>query len=87
MKLEFYNYLIFLNIISFLLCCFDKRLAIKRKYRISEKILIFISSIGGVFGFLLASMLIKHKNKKKRFINLIYSILIIWIIMLIYLNI
>ncbi len=87
MKLELNVYLLFLNAISFLLCCFDKKLAIKGKYRISEKILIFISLIGGIFGFSLASTIFRHKTKKKRFINLIYSILIIWIIMLIYLNI
>lgn len=87
MEIEFIIYILFLNAISFFLCIFDKKLAIKRKYRISEKIFIFLSSIGGVFGFLLASLLFRHKIKKKKFIGIIYTILIIWIFMLIYTNI
>lgn len=87
MGIEFYIYILFLNAISFLLCLFDKIFAIKKRYRISEKILLLISLLGGVFGFLFASMLFRHKTKKKKFIGIIYLILILWIILLFYLNI
>ena len=86
MQQEFNIYILFLNAISFLLCFFDKRLAIKKRYRISEKIFIYLSLIGGVFGFTIASIMFRHKIKKIKFIGIIYSILIVWIIMLIYLN-
>ena len=44
------NYLIIINIISFIIMGLDKLFAIKNKRRISENTLLFLSIIGGVFG-------------------------------------
>lgn len=77
------NYLIVINLIAFMMCCFDKYLAIKRKYRISEKLLLGISVIGGVFGFYIASRIVRHKTKDKKFL-IIYPVLILWIFIIVF---
>ena len=77
------NYLIIINLIAFVTCCFDKYLAIRKKYRISEKLLLGISIIGGVFGFYIASRLVRHKTKDKKFL-IIYPVLIVWIFIIIF---
>lgn len=86
MNIDIIVFLLFINIISFFLCIFDKFLAKRRKFRISEKILLGSSIVGGVFGFLLASKLVRHKTKNKKFKFILYPTLFIWIIILIYLN-
>jgi uncharacterized membrane protein YsdA (DUF1294 family) len=57
---------------------YDKNLAQRRKYRISEKILIFLSVLGGFIGFLLASKIFRHKTKDKKLLTIIYLTTIIW---------
>lgn len=52
MKLFIY-YILIINFISFLIMYIDKRKAIKKKWRISENTLIFISIIGGSIGMLI----------------------------------
>lgn len=79
------NYLTIINIIAFILCFFDKRLAQKRKTRISEKILLLLCILGGVFGFLIASRIFHHKTKDLKFKIFMYPTLFIWIIILFYL--
>lgn len=78
------KYLIIMNLIALILCCFDKYLAIKRKYRISEKILLGICLIGGVFGFSIASRIVRHKTKDKKFLLIMYPILVVWIFIIIF---
>lgn len=77
------RYLVFINILGFILCVVDKYFAIKKKYRISEKIIILNSLLGGVFGFVIGMHLVRHKTKKKTFYIPIYIILIIWIIFIV----
>lgn len=74
-------YLVIINILAFLICYIDKRKAIKNKKRISERTLLFISLIGGCFGFLLGMYLFHHKTKKLKF-KLVYLHVIIWIIII-----
>lgn len=78
------KYMVFINILGFIVCCFDKILAIKKKFRISEKLLIAICLIGGIFGFYLGTKLARHKTKDKKFL-IMYPILLIWIFIIIYL--
>lgn len=68
-KLEtlFLTYLLLINILSFILFAIDKRKAKRKKWRISEKILLSISIIGGATGSLMAMVLFKHKLSKKVF--------------------
>ena len=59
------KYIVFINMLSFLLYGFDKLLAKKKKFRISEKLLLFISIMGGPYGAILGSNIFKHKIKKE----------------------
>ena len=74
-------YLIIVNVIGFLLCFIDKRLAVKHKYRISESVLLFISLIGGCLGLLISMYMFHHKTKKLKF-KLVYVFIVIWIVIL-----
>jgi len=71
------NYLIIINIISFIIMGLDKLFAIKNKRRISENTLLFLSIIGGVFGTTLGMIIFKHKIRKPKFLILIPIILIL----------
>ena len=76
-KINFY--LLIINITSFLLMGIDKFQAIRKKYRISETALLFISLIGGSIGTILGMIIFKHKIKKIKFIILLPLFLIILI--------
>lgn len=83
MKLFIY-YILIINFISFLIMYIDKRKAIKKKWRISENTLIFISIIGGSIGMLIGMNLFRHKTKHKKFTIGIPIIIIIQIYILYY---
>jgi len=55
------------NIFTFFLYLIDKRKAIKNKWRISEKVLIFFTLALGGIGAILGMCLAKHKTKSKKF--------------------
>lgn len=79
------EYLIIINILSFILYGIDKLKAIKKEERISEKTLILIGILGGSIGSLIGMNLFRHKTKKLKFIISLPLILIIHIIVVIYL--
>lgn len=58
-----YYYLI-INCITFFLFAFDKRAAIKHRYRISERTLFIFIIIGGCIGSYLAMWICHHKTRK-----------------------
>lgn len=60
-------YLLLVNLYTFGLMGYDKSQAIHHKWRVPEANLLFISSIGGGAGGLLASRLFHHKTQKKKF--------------------
>lgn len=64
---EFYIYLAVINTITFLAFGIDKLCAILNRRRISEKMLISFSAIGGSLGALVGMVLFKHKISKPRF--------------------
>lgn len=74
------NYLILINVISFIIYGLDKYKAIKKKRRISEKTLLIISLMGGPIGSILGMYTFRHKTKKIKFKLLNPLILILWII-------
>lgn len=78
----FIYYLIIINIIGFIVVFYDKRQAIKKKNRISEKNLLVISIIGGCYGFVISMYLFHHKTKKVKFKVLLPMINIIWLIII-----
>ena len=63
----FLLYILFINIFSFTLMLIDKKMAIKKKWRISEQTLLSVSFIGGSLGAYLAMILFRHKTKHFKF--------------------
>lgn len=76
------NYLLIINIITFIIYGIDKYKSIKHKYRISESILIILAILGGALGAFLGMIIFHHKTKKKKFI-IIPIILLIWVYILV----
>lgn len=76
-------YILFINILAFTLYGTDKYLAKKKLFRISEKLLLLVSSIGAPYGSLLGSYTFHHKTKKIKF--KIWNVLmsIVWLFLLI----
>ena len=60
-------YLIFVNIAAFALYGIDKHKAVKGRWRIPERTLIFIAVIGGSAGALAGMLIWHHKTRKKKF--------------------
>lgn len=60
-------YLIVINIIGFLSMYIDKKRAIKKQWRISEKALIIIAIVGGSIGSYLGMQQFRHKTKHSKF--------------------
>ncbi len=54
---------LFMNILGYLSMWSDKRRAIKKKYRISEKALFIIAILGGSLGSILGMQKFRHKTK------------------------
>lgn len=63
----FIYYLAFINIVGFFIMLIDKKRAIKKQWRISEKALIGVSIIGGSLGMLAGMNTFRHKTKHKKF--------------------
>lgn len=60
-------YILLMNIWAFALYGIDKRNAIRRKLRISERKLIRVCAWGGAGGGLFGMLLFRHKTKHKKF--------------------
>ena len=56
-----------INIISVLICCFDKLMAIKTGPRIPEKTLMHLSVLGGSIAMYITMNIIRHKTRHKKF--------------------
>lgn len=75
-------YLIGINSLSLILFEIDKYKAIKKKYRIPEKILLLTSMMGGSLGSIIGIFTFHHKTRKLKFTILIPLILLTQIIIL-----
>lgn len=71
-------YLLIINIIIYFFYLVDKKLAIKHKYRISEKILLGLAILGGGYGGLISMFLTHHKTRKEYFYLINVCSMIIW---------
>ena len=60
-------YYLFINLLSFIILGVDKYLAIKHKWRISEKTLLVSFILGGFWGGGLGMVIWHHKTKKLYF--------------------
>lgn len=61
-------YLIVANIVGIGIMGYDKRKAVKGKWRISEKMLFCVSLVGGSIGTLVGMYLFHHKTKHWYFV-------------------
>ena len=61
------NYLIGINVVTFLLYGIDKWKAQRGKWRIPEETLIWLAVVGGSIGALIGMYLFRHKTKHRKF--------------------
>lgn len=70
--MEYLLYLLgLINLISFIFYGVDKYKAIKQKYRVPEKTLLWLAFLGGSVGAFIAMILFRHKIRKTKFIILV----------------
>ena len=60
-------WLIFINIITYIIYAIDKYKSMHHKWRIRESTLIMLAVIGGSVGALLAMYTVRHKTKHNKF--------------------
>jgi len=77
-------YLVVINLISAAVCVFDKKRAVRNKWRVSEKSLMLLAVLGGGVGMYAAMLAVRHKTRKKKFMIGIPVIIIIETAALIY---
>lgn len=77
-------YFVIINIIAFILYGIDKQKAIRDKFRIPERVLIFVAIIGGALGAFLGMNIFHHKTKKKKFSITVPVLLVIWTLLIIW---
>lgn len=82
--IKFIYYLILINLIGFFIMGYDKRKAKRSEWRVSERILMTVSIVGGSIGMLFGMRYFRHKTKHKLFIYGIPLILIVQIGIILY---
>ena len=60
-------YLIVINMISVIITIYDKRAAVKRRWRVRESTLLIVSALGGSVLMYLIMLLIRHKTRHVKF--------------------
>lgn len=60
-------YLTVVSLIAVVFTVYDKYVALKGKWRVSEETLLCISAVGGSFAMLLTMIVIRHKTNKIKF--------------------
>lgn len=78
-------YLLFINIIAFALMGIDKRRAVRKAWRISEKTLFLSALLGGSIGAIAGMQIFRHKTKHWYFKYGMPAILILQLVLLFYL--
>lgn len=71
-------YLVFINLLAFILYGIDKRRAINRKSRIPESILIWMARLGGGLGCWMAMIILHHKKRHSKFLINVPLWIIVW---------
>ncbi len=66
-----FYYLALVNAAALVLCVADKRAAIQKRRRISERTLFALALIGGATGLFIGMLAVRHKTRKMRFMVLI----------------
>ena len=77
-----YIYFAGMNLLTFLLFGLDKYQAVRHRFRISERVLLGTSALGGALGGLFGMLLFHHKTKKAKFRIWIPSLLAAYLVFL-----
>ena len=72
------SYLVIINLIAFTLYGIDKKRAIRKEYRISERVLLWMARLGGGIGCWLGIKVFRHKTKHAKFRIVVPLWLLIW---------
>lgn len=67
MKTEYLIIYGIINLISFVLMTYDKRMAVTKGWRIPEVVLLGVAALGGAPGTLMAMRMWRHKRTKLKF--------------------
>lgn len=73
------------NLVVFCIYGYDKRCAIKDKWRVPEKVLIGLTFLGGSVGAYLGMTVFRHKTKHTKFTVLVPLALLIHIVLVVWL--
>lgn len=83
----FIYYFVVINIVAFVVYGIDKYRAKKHKWRVSEKVLIGLATVGGFVGAITGMQIFRHKTKHMKFVIGVLVITILWIVgFVLYLN-
>ena len=69
-------YVLILTVFGFCICAYDKRAAIKKRWRVSEKALFVIALLGGSLGIFIAMFAVRHKTRRWYFMTFMPMIII-----------
>ena len=72
------SYLIVINLIAFILYGIDKKRSIRKEYRISERVLLWMARLGGGIGCWLGIKVFRHKTKHTKFRIVVPLWMFIW---------
>ena len=78
------SYLIIINLIAFVLYGIDKKRSIRKKYRISERVLLWMARLGGGIGCWLGIKLFSHKTKHTKFRIVVPLWIVIWVVAVVF---
>lgn len=75
-------YLLFINLLGFVLYGVDKAKSKGRSRRIPERTLLWVARLGGGVGCWMGMMLFRHKTKHDRFMALVPLWTVLWAVVL-----
>ena len=77
------SYILFINVLAFILYGVDKKRAIRHAQRIPEWTLLWMARLGGGLGSWLGMTYFHHKKKHSRFLILVPVWISIWMVILV----
>ena len=77
----FVVYFLAINLVAFIVCCYDKRAARRSKRRIREKTLFLLSAAGGAYGMLIGMLGCRHKTRHPSFMILVPLFCVLWAVL------
>ncbi len=79
-------YLCIISLVAIFVTISDKRRAQRKKYRISEKTLLILASLGGSLAMYITMLAIRHKTKHVKFMAGIPLIMVLQAVVILWLN-